>query len=324
MEMAVSRFSLSLIFALSVAPVIAGDGLAPKPGEPRRLANPDVRIDEQLDSQVPLDLVFRNEDGIDVTLGDCINGKPTILVLAYFRCPMNCTDVLNGLTDAMRQMPNDFSVGNTFNVLTVSFDEREQPGLAREKKKFYLGDYGRPGAEQGWHFLTGKKEPIRRLTEAVGFRFVYDKVYKEYDHLSGIIVLRPDGRVFRYFYGIGYADEKEIRYQTTEGFKIGKTTLKMSLVEASDGQVGSFVDKMALRCFRFDHLERNYSLNVLLVVRVGGILTVLVLCLSVTYYVRRERRASRRKPDVLPSGVLPTDTSASRLDARPDRTEGLS
>jgi protein SCO1/2 len=300
------RFGLSLILLLVAAGLAAaGDGLAPKPGEPRRIANPNVRIDEKLDAQVPLDLVFRNEDNQDVTLGECINGKPTILVLAYFRCPMNCTDVLNGLTDAMRQMPQDFSAGGAFNVLTISFDEREQPGLARDKKKSYLQDYGRPGAENGWHFLTGKKEPIRKLTDAVGFRFVYDKVYKEYDHLSGIIVLRPDGRVFRYFYGIGYADEKEIKYQTTEGFKIGKTTLKLSLVEASDGQVGSLIDKLALRCYRFDHLERGYALDVLTAVRVGGILTIILLGLSVTYFVRRERRTARRK-----------------LDARPETTEG--
>ncbi|HEY3789369.1 MAG TPA: SCO family protein [Urbifossiella sp.] len=284
-------FSLSLILTLGVAGMAAAaDGLAPRPGEARRFANPNVKIDEKLESQVPLDLTFRNEDNQEVTLGDCINGKPTILVLAYFRCPMNCTDVLNGLTDAMNQMPKDFSVGGAFNVVTVSFDEREQPGLAKEKRNSYLKEYRRPGAENGWHFLTGKKEPIRQLTDAVGFRYVYDKVYKEYDHLSGIILLRPDGRVFRYFYGISYADEKEIRYQNTEGFTIGKTTLKLSLVEASDGQVGSFVDKLALRCFRFDHLEGKFAMNYLLAVRVGGVLTVLALIASVIYFRRWERR----------------------------------
>ena len=281
---------LLLVGLLLVAPATAGDGLAPKPGEPRRIANPDVRIDEKPDSQVPLDLVFRDEDGNDTTLGECINGKPTILVMAYYRCPMNCTDVLNGLLDAMNQMPQEFAAGGAFNVVTVSFDEREQPSLAKEKQKSYLSQYKWAGDPKGWRFLTGKKEPIRRLADAVGFRFVYDKVYKEYDHLSGIMVLRPDGRVFRYFYGISYADEKDIRYQTTESFKIGKTTLKLSLVEASDGQVGSLVDKLALRCFRFDHLERNYSMNVLLAVRVGAVLMVLGLCGWVGYYVRRERR----------------------------------
>ena len=285
------RFLPALVFLLAAAiPAVAREDGPPKKGEPRRLANPDVRIDEKLDGQVPLDLVFRDEDGNDITLGECINGKPTILVPAYFRCPMNCTDVLNGLLDAMNQMTKEFAAGTQFNVVTFSFDEREQPGLARDKKKWYFENYKWAGDPKGWRFLTGKKEPIRKLTDAVGYRYVYDKVYKEFDHLSGIIVLRPDGRVFRYFYGIGFNEEREIKYQNADSFKIGKTTLKLSLVEASDGQVGSFVDKLALRCFRFDHLEQNYSMNVLLAVRAGGVLMVLILCCSVGYYVRRERR----------------------------------
>ena len=279
---------LVLLLAAAAPAVAREDG--PQKGESRRPGNPDVRIDEKLDAQVPLDLVFRDEDGNDTTIGDCINGKPTILVPAYFRCPMNCTDVLNGLLRAMNEMPSDFSAGNQFNVVTFSFDEREQPGLAKAKQGFYLDKYKWAGDPKGWRFLTGKKEPIRKLTDAVGYRYVYDKVYKEFDHLSGIIVLRPDGRVFRYFYGIGYADEKDIKYATADGFKIGKTTLKLSLVEASDGQVGSFMDKLQLRCFRFDHLEKNYSMNVLLAVRAGGILMVIGLCCCVGYYVRRDRR----------------------------------
>lgn len=286
-----NRFSLSLFAIVGLAAAAAAvDGLAPKPGTPRTQTDPNVRIDEKLEAQVPLDLVFRDENGDDITLGQCIDNKPTILVLAYYRCPMNCTDVLNGLTDAMRQMPNDFSAGGAFNVLTVSFDEREQPGLAKQKRDSYLREYGRPGAEKGWHFLTGDKGSIKRLTDAVGFRFVYSRTYKEYDHLSGIIVLRPDGRVFRYFYGIVYSAEQDIQYPTTEGFKIGKTTLKLSLVEASDGKVGSLVDKLALRCFRFDHLTRNYSTNYLLAVQIGGVATVLGLCGMVIYFVRKERR----------------------------------
>ncbi|MDB5307764.1 MAG: hypothetical protein JWO38_1966 [Gemmataceae bacterium] len=292
-----ARLILPLVLVLGLAaPAAAVDGLAPRPGEGRRPGNPGVRIDEKLGEQVPLDLTFRGEDGADITLGECVGGKPTVLVLAYYRCPMNCTDVLNGLVAAMREMPADFSAGGAFNVVTVSFDEREQPGLAQEKRKSYLAEYGRPGAEAGWHFLTGRKESIRRLTDAVGFRYVYDKVYKEYDHLSGIIVLRPNGQVFRYFYGIGYGGDKEIRYDTETGFTIGKTTLKMSLVEASDGKVGSLLDKLALRCFRFDHLEQKYSLNVLLAVRAGGILTVVLLAAAVTYFVRRERRKPLPSP----------------------------
>lgn len=292
------RFLPALVFVLAAAvPAVAREDM-PKKGEARRFANPDVKIEEKLDQQVPLDLVFRDEDGNDITIGECVGGKPTILVLAYYRCPMNCTDVLNGLLDAMNDSGmKDFSAGKQFNVLTVSFDDREQPGLAKDKQKWYLDHYRWAGDRKGWRFLTGKKEPIKRLTDAVGYRYVYDKVYKEFDHLSGIIVLRPDGRVFRYFYGIGFNDEREIKYQTGESFKIGKTTLKLSLVEASDGQVGSFLDKLALRCYRFDHLDQNYGMNVLLAVRVGGVLTVLGLCFGVGYLVRRERR----KPAVDPA-----------------------
>ena len=146
-------------------------------------------------------------------------------------------------------------------------------------------------------------------------------MFKEYDHLSGVIVLRPDGRVFRYFYGIGYGGEREIRYETGDGFKIGKTTLKMSLVEASDGKIGSLMDKLALRCFRFDHLEQKYSLNILLVVRAGGVLTVLLLAGTVTYFVRRERR----KPASLPAAVAAGPGAGGGADGPAERpAEGVS
>lgn len=292
-----ARVVLLLVLVFALAPAArAVDGLAPKPGESRPRGNPDVRIDEKPDAQVPLDLTFRDENGAEVTLGNCVGGKPTILVLAYYRCPMLCTEVLNGLTEALKQMPSDFTAGGPFNVVTVSFDDREQPAQARDKKANYLEHYGRPGAEKGWHFLTGRKEPIKRLTDAVGFRYVYDKVYKEYDHPSGIIVLRPDGRVFRYFSGIGFGGEKKVRYDTPDGFKVEKTTLRLSLVEASDGKAGTLLDQFLMRCYRFDHLEQKYAFNVLLFVRVGGVLTVLALVCGAAYYVRRERRKAGPLP----------------------------
>lgn len=277
-----TRAVLSLFFVLGLAmPVAARDGLMPQIGATRN-TNPDVGIDDKVGQQVPMNLVFRNENGDAVTLGDCIGGKPTILVLAYFRCPMNCTDVLNGLTDAMRAMPQDFSVGGAFNVVTVSFDPKEQPELARMKKQSYLEMYGRPGSENGWHFLTGARDPIKILTDAVGFRYVYDKVYKEYDHPIGVVLLTPEGKIARYFYGIDYGSEYRVPG--------GTTTLRLSIVEASNGKVGSLLDKLILSCYRFDHLEKEYSLNILLGVRVGGVLTVLLLAGAVTFFVRRERR----------------------------------
>ncbi len=277
------RAVLSLIFviALAMPAPAARPGLMPESG-PSRNQNPEVGIDDKVGQQVPLNLVFRDENGKAVTLKDCIGGKPTILVLAYFRCPMNCTDVLNGLVDAMRAMPPDFSAGGAFNVVTVSFDPKEQPELARMKKQSYLEMYGRTGAENGWHFLTGARDPIKILTDSVGFRYVYDKVYKEYDHPTGVIVLTPEGKIARYFYGINYAGNYRVPG--------GTTTLRLTLVEASDGKVGSLLDKLILSCYRFDHLEQKYSLNILLAVRAGSILTVLLLACTVTFFVMRERR----------------------------------
>ena len=135
-------------------------------------------------------------------LGDYFGKKPVILVLAYYRCPMLCTLVLNGLVQGMRDMP--FTVGKEFNVVTVSFDPRETPDLAAAKKKTYIASYGRPGAAEGWHFLTGKPEAIEKLTSAVGFRYVYDAKHDQYIHTSGIMILTPQGKISRYFYGIQF------------------------------------------------------------------------------------------------------------------------
>jgi protein SCO1/2 len=285
----VGRWLLSLTTTAALAaPALAQNWREPQQGAPRATPNPDVTIEEKVGAQLPTDLTFRDEAGNDITLGACIGGKPTVLVLAYYRCPMNCTDVLNGLVDAMRAMPADFSVGGAFNVVTISFDPKEQPGLAAEKKASYLKMYGRPGAETGWRFLTGNGGTIKRLTDAVGFRYAYDKVFKEYDHPSGVTVLTPEGKVARYFYGQKYDGEYRVPG--------GTTTLRLSLVEASEGKVGSLLDRLILRCYRFDHLEKKYSLNILLAVRVGGVLTVLLLAAGVTYFVRRERRPRPAAP----------------------------
>ena len=283
--MRLTLLALVLLAAPAAAQVPAGNRLPYDSREPRRNANPDVTIVDKVGEQVPMDLVFRDENGDEVTVGQMIGGKPTILVLAYYRCPMNCTDVLNGLVDALKAFPADFSVGNQFNVLTVSFDPKEQPGLAREKRAWYLREYGRPGADAGWHFLTGRKEPIARLTEAVGFRYYYDKTFKEYDHLTGVVVLTPQGKVARYFYGVKYDGEYRVPG--------GSTTLRLSLVEAADGKGGSLLDRLILTCYRFDTLEHKYSMNIFLVVRAAGVLTVAALVATVVVFRVRERRRAR-------------------------------
>ncbi len=287
------RTLLALVVALAAAfPAAAQQAPALSPGEGKTVGNPDVTIDERVGAQLPLDLVFRNEANEEITLGDCVGGKPTILVLAYYRCPMNCTDVLNGLVDALRQFPPGFDVGNQFNVVVVSFDPKETPALAADKKKAYIADYTRgrdvPTAEKGWFFLTGRREPIKALTDAVGFRYAYDKAFKEYDHPSGLTVITPSGTIARYFYGIRYNGEYRVPG--------GTTTLRLSVVEASEGKVGSLLDRMILRCYRFDFQSHKYTPNVMLVLRAAGVATVLGLLATVGFYRVRERRRAAAAP----------------------------
>ena len=176
------------------------------PASPAKAGNADllkkVGFDQRLNEQVPLDLEFTDDAGKAVRLRDYFGEKPVILVLAYYKCPMLCTLVLNGLTQALRETP--FTIGKEFNVVTVSFNPRETPNLAAAKKKTYLKSYGRPGAADGWHFLTGKEEAIEKLTKAVGFRYLYDAKQDQYIHTSGIVILTPKGKISRYFYGISY------------------------------------------------------------------------------------------------------------------------
>jgi protein SCO1/2 len=231
----------------------------------------EVGFDQRLNEQVPLELEFRDEAGRTVRLADCFDGKPVVLVLAYYRCPMLCTQVLNGLVKAMLDM--HLSAGRDFNVLTISFDPRERPELAAAKKHTYLERYGRPGAEQGWHFLTGDEAPIRRLTEAVGFRYTYDPRHDVFAHASGIMVLTPGGKISRYFYDVKYSPRD----------------LRLGLVEASEGRIGSPVDKVLLYCFHYDPREGKYGVVIMNFVRAGGVLTVLALAAFAGILWRRER-----------------------------------
>jgi protein SCO1/2 len=219
----------------------------------------DVGIDQRLNEQIPLDLVFRDEAGRTVRLGDYFDEKPVILVLAYYRCPMLCNQVLNGLVDSLRGIP--FDMGGQFRVVTVSFDAREQPAQAAAKKANYVASYGRPGTEGGWHFLTGEQESIDRLTWAVGFRYAYDPKQDQFAHASGIMVLTPKGKIARYFYGIQYPSRD----------------LRLGLVEASEEKIGSPVDQVLLLCYHYDPATGKYTLAVMGLVRLCGALTLVVL-----------------------------------------------
>ncbi len=241
-----------------------------------------VGFDQRLNEQVPLDLEFRDEAGKAVKLGDYFGKRPVILVLAYYRCPMLCTLVLNGLAQGLRAMP--FTLGKEYNVVTVSFDPRETPALAAAKKKTYLASYGRPGAAEGWHFLTGKAPAIEKLTAAVGFRYVYDAKQDQYLHTSGIMILTPRGKISRYFYGIQFPQRD----------------LRQGLVEASAEKIGSPTDQVLLYCFHYDPAAGKYTANILSFVRAGGVLTVVAVVGMVWFLLRRGRPGKEGDGGVLP------------------------
>jgi protein SCO1 len=219
----------------------------------------DVGIDQKLNDQIPLDLVFRDESGSTVHLGEYFGQKPVILVLAYYDCPMLCTLVLNGLVHSLKEMK--FDVGQQFEVVTVSIDPTEKPSLAAAKKAIYVSLYDRPGAAAGWHFLTGDEPSIHQLTQAVGFHYNYDPQTRQYIHATGIMVLTPGGRLARYFYGIRYP----------------AGNLRLGLVEASQGKIGSPADEVLLYCSQYDPATGKYSVIISHVLKLAAMVTILCL-----------------------------------------------
>jgi protein SCO1/2 len=238
----------------------------------------DVGVTQRLDEQLPLDLEFLDEAGGRVSLQDYFGDRPVILSLVYYECPMLCTLVLNGLLRALRALA--FNVGEEFEVLTVSFDPRETPALAAAKKENYVGEYGRPEAAQGWHFLTGEEPAIEALTRSVGFRYRYDVEKQQYAHAAAIVVITPQGRIARYFYGVEYSPRD----------------LRFALIEASEERIGSPVDQLLLYCYQYDPSTGRYSAAVMNIIRLGGVLTVLGVAVFVVRSARRERRKSAAPP----------------------------
>jgi len=231
----------------------------------------DVGIDQLLNNQVPLDLEFRDESGRTVKLTEYFKDKPVVLSLVYYDCPRLCTQVLTGLLGAMKALP--MTPGKEFVNLSVSFDPRETPQLAAAKKAEYLKRYDRPGAEAGWHFLTGDERAIQALTKSVGFRYVWDPVTKQYAHAGGIMVLTPQGKISRYFYGIEYAPRD----------------LRFGVIDASAGKVGSLADQVILYCYMYDPDRGTYGLVVMRLLRIFGSLTVVTL-LALFLYLRRKEK----------------------------------
>lgn len=236
-----------------------------------------VGVDQKLNSSIPLDLIFRDEHGNTVTLGEYFHGKPVILTLVYYNCPMLCTQVLNGLDRSLEQIP--LTMGRDFNVVTVSIDPTDQPPLAEAKQAVYLGMYNRPSAGQGWHFLTGQQSQIQQLAAAVGFRYAYDPDSKQYAHASVVMVLTPEGRLSHYFYGVTYP----------------ALDMRLGLVDASRGKIGSPVDEVLLFCYHYDPHTGKYGLLISRVIQLAGILTVLVGGISLLLLFRSEHYSLQGK-----------------------------
>jgi protein SCO1/2 len=218
-----------------------------------------VGIDQRLNQQVPLDLKFRDETGQTVTLGSYFGRKPVILSLVYYSCPMLCTMAENGLLNALRDVK--FNIGQQYEVVTVSFDPSDKPEMAMAKKGIYVGLYGRPGAKRAWHFLVGEEPAIRALTQAVGFRYNYDPKTRQFAHATGIMVLTPQGKVSRYFYGILYP-ARDVR---------------LALVEASNEKIGNPVDALLLYCCQYDPVTGKYGVIVSRVLKLAGLITIVSL-----------------------------------------------
>lgn len=265
-----------ILITVCAATASAQSGLQERPSTaaaavPAALQN--VRFDQHLDQHLPLDLNFRDESGKTVRLGDYFGKRPVVLAFVYYECPMLCTQVLNGLTSTLTAI--DEQVGKDFDVVTVSFDPRETPILAAAKKKAYVERYGRAGTADGWHFLTGEEPAIQALTKAAGFSYQWDEQSQQFAHASGIVVVTPDGRLSRYFFGIEYAP-RDVRF---------------ALLESSAGRIGTAADRLLLYCYHYDPASGSYAFVAMNAVRLGGAVTLVALVGFMTVAIRREKRA---------------------------------
>jgi protein SCO1/2 len=272
--------ALALVAVMLLAVSAWGQGMSkgimspPANVRPPRLEN--VGIEQRLDSQVPPDLPFRDETGRAVKLADYFGKKPLILNLVYYNCTMLCGEALAGLSSAMRLVK--FDVGKEFEVVTVSFDPRETPEIAAAKKKDYVKRYGRSGADTGWHFLTGPAESVNALTKAVGFQYQYDPKINQFAHATAIMVLTPEGRISRYFYGVDFPPKD----------------LRMGLVEASQGKIGNPIDAVLLYCYHYDPATGKYGAVIANILRLAAAATILILGGFIFIMLRLERSLLRR------------------------------
>lgn len=267
---------------------------------PRELRS--VKVDEQLDAQVPLDATFHDQDGKPVRLGDLVNGqRPTLLTFAYFNCPVLCSLILNSAVSSLAKIP--WTIGREFDVVTISIDPRETAARAQTKRDSLLAQYGRPDAQHGWHFLLGDEAQIARVTDAVGYRFHYDEETKQFAHPGTLILLQPNGHVSRYLYGLEYPPND----------------LRIGLLEASQGKLVSTVEQVLLFCYRYDAREGKYVIVANRVMRIGGAAVALALGAFLAMFWYRERKKMLASVPLLPpdrGGVGPADGTVTPMETR--------
>jgi protein SCO1/2 len=229
----------------------------------------NVGIEQHLNQQVPPDLTFRDETGKPVKLGDYFGKRPVILSLVYFRCPMLCSEVLSGVEGSLKGI--SFSPGKEFDVLTISFDPKDTPESATEKKAQMLKRYNRPGAAENWHFLTGPQESIDALTKAVGFQYEFDKDSDQFAHTTGLMILTAEGKIAQYYYGVEFPPRD----------------VRLGLVQASEGKIGSLADQVLLYCYHYDPKAGKYSAVISRIIQLAGGLTILSIGTVLVVLLRR-------------------------------------
>jgi len=241
-------------------------------GLPAQLLN--VGFEPQLNAQLPLDASFRDESGRNVQLREYFGRKPVVLALVYYGCPMLCNQVEMGVVGSLKML--SFSPGRDYEVVFLSFDTRETPDMAAKKKAAALSRFGRPETAAGWHFLTGREEDVRAVSAAANFRYSFDEKHNLFAHASGIMLLTPDGRISRYFYGVEYPSRD----------------VRLGLVDASAGKIGTPIDHLLLYCFQYNPETARYSAMVLKIVRLGGVLTIFAIVAGILIFRRRDTRAA--------------------------------
>jgi protein SCO1 len=271
--------TVGFILILFFGTTFARDAESDRPQLPVALRG--VGVDQNLNAQIPLDATFHDDTGRSVQLAEYFGRKPVILAMVYYECPMLCTQILNGLISALK--PVSFRAGGQFDVLSVSINPAEVPALAAKKKQSYVGRYSRTANPDGFHFLTGEEPSIRRLADAVGFHYSYDPKTKLFAHASAVMILTPQGRVSRYYYGVEYSPRD----------------LRLGLVEASQNKIGTPVDQLLLFCYHYDPADGKYSAMALNMIRIGGVLFMLILGTYLVIMWRLEAARGRRLKEAL-------------------------